>query len=312
MKVRGWRMLSALAIMIALAGCSRADPSIIAAAPEPSGGAPGGGPQTLNVAADAAALKFQQETLTAAADQQINVVFQNPAQLQHNWVLAQPGQEQAVADAAAAKNGDPTGVPGTIAAGAILNAGAQEEIQVPPTPAGSYTYLCTVPGHFAAGMKGTLTLGAAAEGAAGGASAAPAASPAGGGAAPSAAPAAGAGAEGGLTESADPSGALKFQQAALQVQAGQPFSVAFNNPSPLQHNWVLVEPGQEDAVANAAAAKNGDPTGIPGVIAGKPPVNGGSNDTIDVPPQQAGDYPYICTVPGHYAAGMKGQLTVAP
>jgi uncharacterized cupredoxin-like copper-binding protein len=118
--------------------------------------------------------------------------------------------------------------------------------------------------------------------------------------------------DGGLVSSADPAGALKYQEPGLQAKEGQPFTVAFNNPAPLQHNWVLVQPGQEDAVAAAAAAAGGDPTNVPGVIIGVPPLNGGSNTTIDVPAQQAGTYTYICTVPGHYAAGMKAQLTVGP
>jgi len=299
MKVSGWLVLSGLGLAMALAGCSRADPSIIAAAPEPSGGAAGGA-VAIDVAADPTALKYQQEALTGAADQPITVNFQNPAQLEHNWVLVQPGQEQAVADAASAAGGDPTGIAGVIAGGVpIANGG--EPIQVPPIPAGSYPYICTVPGHYASGMAGTLTLGAAAEG-----SGAPAASPAAGNEAPPA------DAAGGQAVDADPSGALKYQQTALQAQGSQPFTVAFNNPAPLQHNWVLVEPGQEQAVADAAAAKAGDATGLPGVIAASPVVNGASSANVEVPAIEPGTYPYICTLPGHYAAGMRGDLTVGP
>ncbi|MBV9786806.1 MAG: auracyanin [Chloroflexi bacterium] len=103
---------------------------------------------------------------------------------------------------------------------------------------------------------------------------------------------------------------LKFAEGALTATGGQPITVNFNNPSTtLQHNWVLVQPGQEDAVATAAAAKNGDATGLAGVIAAGKPITG-SQEAISVPAQQAGTYPYICTVPGHYQAGMKGTLTV--
>lgn len=103
---------------------------------------------------------------------------------------------------------------------------------------------------------------------------------------------------------------LKFAEGALTATGGQPITVNFNNPSTtLQHNWVLVQPGQEDAVATAAAAKNGDATGLAGVIAAGKPITG-SQEAISVPAQQAGTYPYICTIPGHYQAGMKGTLTV--
>jgi uncharacterized cupredoxin-like copper-binding protein len=310
MKVRGWLALTALAIAIVLAGCSRADPSIIAAAPEATGSTGGtdaadSGPTALEASADPAALKFQQETLNAAAGQVLTVRFTNPAPLPHSWVLVQPGQEAAVNDAAAAKNGDATGIEGVIAASPVLNGNGEATVDISALEPGSYPYICTVPGHFSAGMVGTLTVGGGTAGGdnqnTGGATAGGDNQNAGG-----AEPAAG----GQLPVAADPA-ALKFEQESLTGKAGQGFQVAFNNPSALQHNWVLVEPGQEQAVADAAAAKNGDPTGVTGVIVGTMPI-ANSSATVDVPPREAGTYPYICTVPGHYAAGMKGTLTIEP
>ena len=60
-----------------------------------------------------------------------------------------------------------------------------------------------------------------------------------------------------LEVTADPSGQLKFQPETLEATAGQPISVSFKNPAPVQHNWVLVMPGQEQAVADIAANKGG-------------------------------------------------------
>jgi azurin len=83
----------------------------------------------------------------------------NPAPVQHNWVLAMPGQEQAVADAAGSTGGDATGVTGVIATTTVLNANGEETTELPALQAGTYTYIFrTVPGHYAAGMKGTLTV----------------------------------------------------------------------------------------------------------------------------------------------------------
>jgi len=113
-----------------------------------------------------------------------------------------------------------------------------------------------------------------------------------------------------LEVQADPSGALAFQQTTLEATAGQPVSVNFGNPAPLPHNWVLVQPGQEQAVVDATTAKNGEAAGVAGVIAGSKVLNADGKETVAVPAQAAGTYPYICTVPGHYAAGMKGTLTV--
>jgi uncharacterized cupredoxin-like copper-binding protein len=47
-------------------------------------------------------------------------------------------------------------------------------------------------------------------------------------------------------------------------------------------------------------------------IAGKktPLLSGGKKATLSVTFKKAGRYPYLCTVPGHAAAGMKGTLVV--
>ena len=122
-----------------------------------TGGNTGGG-ATIASAADPVQLKFQQETLQAAANQPITVNFNNPStSMPHNWVLVQPGQEEAEANAAIPKNGDPTGIAGVIAGGKPIT-NSQEAITVPPQQPGTYTYICTVPGHYLAGMKGTLTV----------------------------------------------------------------------------------------------------------------------------------------------------------
>jgi uncharacterized cupredoxin-like copper-binding protein len=120
----------------------------------------GGGAQAVSVSADpSGTLAFQQTTLSGPANSEIPVTFSNPAPVQHNWVLVQPGQEDAVAAAGAANNGAvPDGTAGVIVAGSVLDANGEETITVPATPAGQYTYICTVPGHYQAGMRGTMTL----------------------------------------------------------------------------------------------------------------------------------------------------------
>ncbi len=156
MKIRSWLALGAVAIIMVLAGCSREDPSIIA---RPLAEAPDNDTeaQTLEVATATAGLAFAQTELTAKANQPIVVNFTNEQALPHNWVLVHPGQEEAVAQAAAADQGDATGVEEAIAAGEVI-ASSSETIEVDPLEADTYSYICTVPGHYAAGMVGTLTV----------------------------------------------------------------------------------------------------------------------------------------------------------
>ena len=42
-----------------------------------------------------------------------------------------------------------------------------------------------------------------------------------------------------------------------------------------------------------------------------PRIAGGKSATITVKFAKAGKFPYLCTVPGHAAAGMKGSFTVS-
>ncbi len=156
MKFRSLLGGATLVLALALTACG-APSGEEPAAPE-NGGADSGTAQTIEVAADEAALAFEQTELTATAGQPINVEFSNPGALDHNWVLVEPGQEQAVADAAGADGAVAPDTAGVIATGSVLQSGGSETISVPAQEAGAYPYICTVPGHFAAGMVGTLTV----------------------------------------------------------------------------------------------------------------------------------------------------------
>ena len=100
---------------------------------------------------------------------------------------------------------------------------------------------------------------------------------------------------------------LKFDPATLSGGTG--VSVNVKNSGAQQHNFVVVKAEDENRVATEAAAKNGDATGITGVLAGGKPVAGGGSETVTIS-APAGSYSFICTIPGHYQAGMKGTLTI--
>lgn len=102
----------------------------------------------------------------------------------------------------------------------------------------------------------------------------------------------------------------QYTEGVLSAPGGTPILVTYVNPSQQAHNWVLVEPGKEQAVADAAAAKGGNPEGIDGVIAWSETITN-SSTTIEVPALEGQEsFPYICTVPGHYAAGHKGAINI--
>jgi azurin len=82
-----------------------------------------------------------------------------------------------------------------------------------------------------------------------------------------------------------------------------------------EHNWVLVRPGKEGAV-EAAALRAGAPhgwlpSGSPDVLAATPMCGPGQTELIEFTAPGPGDYPFICSYPGH-GAEMRGVLHVLP
>jgi plastocyanin len=92
-----------------------------------------------------------------------------------------------------------------------------------------------------------------------------------------------------LKVSADPSGALAYQEKSLSAKAGD-VSVDFNNSSPLTHDVCI-------------QSSNGSQLGCTDQIAN-------SSSSHDFGNLQPGTYTFYCSVDGHEAAGMKGTLTV--
>ena len=129
-----------LAGALALAGCggsskssassSSATTSSSAAAPAPAAGS------TLSLAANSEGLlKFDKTTLTAKAGS-VSISFTNTATLSHNLTVA-------------SASGAVVGATATFQGGTKVLA-----LNLKP---GTYKFYCTVPGHRAAGMEGTLT-----------------------------------------------------------------------------------------------------------------------------------------------------------
>ncbi len=101
---------------------------------EPEGGAKGGG-ETLQLAASPTAIAYDTTSL-ASKPGEVTIDFENPSAIPHDVVIKEGEKELAATEQ-------------------ISESEASVSAELAP---GAYTFFCSVPGHAAAGMEGTLTV----------------------------------------------------------------------------------------------------------------------------------------------------------
>ncbi|ACT91918.1 PVC-type heme-binding CxxCH protein [Dyadobacter fermentans] len=111
---------------------------------------------------------------------------------------------------------------------------------------------------------------------------------------------------------------MAFDKKALTVPAGRAVTLVFENPDLMPHNVVIVKPGTAEKVGEAADAmatlKDGFERNFvpatPDVLFATPLVNAGKSFRLEFKaPAEPGEYPFICSFPGHWRV-MQGILTV--
>lgn len=109
---------------------------------------------------------------------------------------------------------------------------------------------------------------------------------------------------------------VKFDVTRFDVTAGAEVQVDFSNPCVLPHNLVLVQPEAEAALTAAVGAmglegmeKQFVPE-VPGIVAATKLLQPGKKETLRFKaPETPGEYPYVCTFPGHWFT-MRGVMRV--
>ena len=117
------------------AGSSSSNATSTPTATTQSSSSSGGGGETLKLAADKSALKFDKSSLTAKAGQ-VTLVMTNPSGIPHAVAVEGNGVDKD---------------------GSTVSTGGTSTVSVTLKP-GKYEFYCPVDGHKAAGMKGTLTV----------------------------------------------------------------------------------------------------------------------------------------------------------
>ena len=114
-------------------------------------------------------MKFDVTEITAAPGEEIKIVLTTVSKLPkvamaHNVVILKKETDINAFSRAAATARDNDFIPSKFTDQIIANtplAGGGETVEITfsvPDETGSYTYICSFPGHFAAGMKGTLVV----------------------------------------------------------------------------------------------------------------------------------------------------------
>jgi azurin len=157
-------ILAGLSCLAILAGCAKSEAP--AAAPSAASDA------SATVSVDLTAgdsMKYNINTIEAKPGQEIHVTLTNigtmpKAAMAHNFILLQKGTDpkafvDAAVSAAATDYFPPSMMDKVIVHTKLLGPKQSDEITFKaPTEPGEYTYLCSFPAHYLAGMKGTLTV----------------------------------------------------------------------------------------------------------------------------------------------------------
>ncbi|MEX2567924.1 MAG: PVC-type heme-binding CxxCH protein [Cyclobacteriaceae bacterium] len=102
---------------------------------------------------------------------------------------------------------------------------------------------------------------------------------------------------------------MKFDKTTFTVKAGQQVTIDFVNTDFMQHNLLIGQVGSLEIIGKAADELARDPNGvemnfvpkIPEVLEATPLVNPETSESlVFTAPTTPGEYPYLCTVPGHW------------
>ncbi|MEQ1851194.1 MAG: plastocyanin/azurin family copper-binding protein, partial [Chthoniobacteraceae bacterium] len=111
---------------------------------------------------------------------------------------------------------------------------------------------------------------------------------------------------------------LQYVQKQISARAGEKLTITFRNPDVVPHNWLLAKPGSLQRLGEQCNLMITDPQGLAkhyvpesaDVLAYTDMVNPKQDFTIHfTAPEEKGDYPYLCTFPGHWMV-MNGNLKI--
>ena len=95
---------------------------------------------------------------------------------------------------------------------------------------------------------------------------------------------------------------FQFDPDAWTVQAGEPFTIDFENGGTTEHEWAVINLGED--------LESEDDFAEDKVLLEVEALPAGETTTEEFTIEEAGTYQVICALEGHFDAGMEGSLTV--
>lgn len=111
---------------------------------------------------------------------------------------------------------------------------------------------------------------------------------------------------------------MLYDKTLIVVEAGKPVEIIFINDDGMPHNLVVTRPGTLEEIGNAAEKMSPTPDDqgrpyvpdSPNVLHATKMVESGQQAKLSfIAPETPGDYPFVCTFPGHWRR-MTGTLAV--
>ncbi|MDP0500695.1 MAG: plastocyanin/azurin family copper-binding protein [Verrucomicrobiota bacterium JB022] len=114
---------------------------------------------------------------------------------------------------------------------------------------------------------------------------------------------------------------MKFNLTRIEAKPGQVLSITLDNigkmpKASMGHNLVVLHDGVDPKAFASAAARASQheylpPSEAASILTATRMLGGGESDTIVFQlPDKPGLYPFVCSFPGHFSAGMKGVIVV--
>ena len=146
MKSRGRLVSLVVVLMLAGAACS-------------SSGSSGGASDSIDVTLDS--FSFDGTSWEVHADEEISITMENVATIDHEWVILKPGVT--IGSEADLPEAEEELLANFVYWEEEVAGGDTKTFTFTAPPVGEYQVICAIPGHFEAGMEGTLSVAASQE-----------------------------------------------------------------------------------------------------------------------------------------------------